>query len=257
MDHHGKSEVDEGFGWIEQARKRLLTRKDRLVKVEYELKAFLEEAAAYGKRLDKDATPIIVDVIHFPQTRPKTYSTMDAANWQMTRSYCASSRLEIASELGVRVTDHLFSDQPVGIDLNIVVAQETRALKNGESSLVWKRGFYGKAANWAAPPPSVEVTNARRRRCLGVFSFVRKLDGYDYYENKKGACIYHSDMWKLSEDGSTDAFVYHSDVVSNLPPIGSWLAADGAQAGRVLYTVLDIVLCCRFIVAFKHSLSDV
>ena len=125
--------------------------------------------------------------------------------------------------------DHLFSDQPVGIDLNIVVAQENRSLKAGESALVWKRGYYGKSANWAVPPPNIEAANARRKRCLGLYACVRKLDGYDLYENKNGACIYFSDVWKLSEDCATDAFVYFSDVMSNLPPVGTWQAANGAQ----------------------------
>ena len=131
------------------------------------------------------------------------------------------------SRHGVKVTDHLFSDQPVGIDLDVVVNQCKRQLKSGETKLQWRRGYYGKAVDWHIPPPGLEVSNARRKKCLGVYTATGKHNGYDLYTNKRGACIFYDDNWKLNEDGSIGAHVYSSDDVSNLPPLGLWSASDG------------------------------
>ena len=144
----------------------------------------------------------------------------------MTRSYCTSARLNSASPCGVSVTDHLFSDQPVGIGLDIQVRKVQRELKQGESQLQWKRGFYGKSATWQLPPPSVEVANARRNKCQGMFSPTEKFGGYDVYTNKPGACIFFSGKWKISENYSKHSFVYFSDVASSLPPLGCWSGVD-------------------------------
>ena len=88
--------------------------------------------------MTNNARDSVIDAIWFPSRRLAKYMALDASNWQMTRSGCTSFQpvpSSVGSRDGMRVTDHLFSDQPAGIDLQISVEQRTRLWKSGEAEL--------------------------------------------------------------------------------------------------------------------------
>ena len=172
----------------------------------------------------------MVEVIVFPEKKPTKYTTLDATNWHMTRSYCATSRVDQFSPCGVRVADHLFSDQPVGVDLDLTVSIVQRKPRAGDTELDWKRGYYGKSAAWITPPPDLEVANATRKKCLGIYAPTGKFNNYDKYTNKHGACMFYWLGWKLSESGKTDEHVFETKVRTDLPPLGLWSTDDGSQS---------------------------
>ena len=92
---------------------------------------------------------------------------MDAQNFQLTRSYCQKAELNEYSVHGVAVKDYLFSDNPVGIRLDLVT-QVVERKKKDDDELAWKKGYYGPSAVWDQPL-SVDKWSAelRARRIRG------------------------------------------------------------------------------------------
>ena len=104
----------------------------------------------YTLACNKNTSKVMAEVVVFPEMKPEKYTIMDAQNFQLTRSYCQKAELNEYSVHGVAVKDYLFSDNPVGIRLDLVT-QVVERKKKDDDELAWKKGYYGPSAVWDQP----------------------------------------------------------------------------------------------------------
>ena len=157
-EQHGKGACDRLFGWSRVWINRYIQTKP--IYRMNDLIACYKEGAATMRKEDPLGPTILIDAFDPGKHRPSKRTYLIVPSLKITRTYSLTASADKYSTIGVKILNHVFTDNAQGTRLLPAHLEETVS----PDLVEWRRGYYDKPRSWELDGPGPGDENKVTRR---------------------------------------------------------------------------------------------